>query len=644
MSVFRDLCPRTGTITTSNVLPLQCYDAGKSLLNNPQVALVNYAKQTQICPSTVFPTIGGLTVNYDATDYPFIAALDEKSIQPDFVGNPSLLNPAGSVNQDCNSVLNGTFPGCSKTSGNGACEWRPVVLGSVTKQDSIFQPYSYDSCGGKYVDNAECWIAGSFCQRTAFDKTFKEACCRKRLETAFGLSQTLWINNIFWNLPTKLLGNAFTPAQFPLPRTSQSFNPYEIYCDPQWCTTSPTCDDIFYDLCRWSTTTNTNGVIHACLAGKGECYDWYNRATNYPDGATALISGVHNWLLVDNLVKDYCLYSTTKVVGTLTTTDTQSCNCVGTGYVSLNQPSNIIYYTSCTEIGITCSQNVVPVVPVNNAPGVTFSGSPQILTDVICSNLACLNAKQNRTTSFLTSNYLERSLACPEQTCILANLNSTFTAADIGTGTRYIFEQQQFCFGNSFSSNATTYQIFEAPTMWFYSNVQKSITNPNQTSLLRIRNNSENSSNIMTWSVSYNVTLPSWIVRQGINYGTGVVPGKEASLQWVLGTFSSTPQYFNLPIAITMLDSNNNPTSVQSVTLNFAITDIDKPLAPSPSGDDTDPNGVPLLVQQTYSPGAYALLFFIIVMILLFFVLLIRGIRTRKLVSSALSRKRFDLI
>lgn len=652
MSNFRQLCPstRTDQIITSNVIPLQCYNAGNLLFNNPQQALINYAKQVQICPTAGFPVIDGKSVNYNPSTYPFTVPFDEKSYLPNF-DYLTILNPAGSVNQDCNLGLNGVFPGCSKTTGSAACDWKPVVLGSLQKTDAItvYEQYKYNSCGGAYTSpgiffDDQCWIAGSFCQRTAFDQTYKKSCCRQQIQTDFGLSQTVWIEDKFWNVPNVLLGNAFDSVNFPLQRTSQSFNPYEIYCDPQWCKTSPTCDDVFYDLCRWSTTTNTNGVIHACLAGEGECYEWYNRATNYPDGTTALISGVHNWLLIDNMVKDYCLYSSTKIIGTVTTTDTQSCACVGTGYNSLNQPSGIIYYTSCSEIGITCTQDVVPVVPVNNAPGETFTGSPQILTDIVCSNLACLNARTNRTTSFLTSGYLERALACPEQTCILANLNSTFSAGDIGTGTRYIFEQQQFCYGNSFSDNATTYQVFEAPTMWFFSNVQNTITNPNQTSILRIRNVSENGNNIMTWSVSYNVTLPPWIVQQGINYGSGVLPGKEASVQWILGTVTTTPQFFNLPIALTMLDQNNNPTSVQSITLNFAITDIDKPLAPSPSGNDTDPNGIPLQIQGSFSAGAYALLIFTIVMIILFFILIFRGIRTKRLVSNAFARKRFDLL
>jgi hypothetical protein len=649
MSVFNALCPTfTPTVSSSTRIPLQCFDT--PINAEAQQALINYSKQNQICgESGSFPTIGGKTVNYNVYDYPLQVALDERSVAHAYTFLGDLTDVSTVVSQECNSLLtNNLFPGCSRTTGaSGACEWKPVVVGQRVGTNN------FESCGGTYseqigpfsIDKNMCDIAGSFCQRVAFDKTYQEACCRKRLETDFGLSQTVWIKDIFWRYPNTPIPNVNNPSTFfTTSITSASYNPYQIYCDPQWCANSPTCDTTFFNLCKWSTTTNDDGVIHACLAGKGECYNWYNRSTNYPSGQTALINGVHSWLLIDTMIKDYCLNSTTVVNGTVTTTDTQSCACVGTGNTQVNKPSTIIYFTSCSEIGITCDQNVVPVVPVSSAPDTPFTTAPQVLNDVICSNLACLDARQNRTTSFLTSGIQERALACPEQVCILANLNSTFSAGDIGTGTRYIFDQGQFCFGYSFSENATTYQVVEFPTIWFFSNVQNTVTNPNLTSILRLRNVSTESNNIMTWSVSYNVTLPPFIVQQGTNYGTGVLPGKEASMEWVLGSVTTHPAYFNLPLAITMLDQNNNPTSIQSLTLNFAITDIDKPNAPSPSGNDFNPNDLPLNVREVLSPGGIALIAFAVLMFILFFALVLRAIQTRNLVSRALSKKRFDLL
>lgn len=651
--ILDSLCPCNGwtvssdgsilcQVTTGSNVTVNCFE---SPVSDAFVRdFIVQSSRPEVCDPAIFPIVETKGVVWNVLKPPFRAALDEKVFQ--FYGGNSLVqfnipDPATNLFTDCNNVLNGQFPGCSRTSGGGACQWKPVTVGSKTGRTT------YESCGGNFdfVNNAiqtySCAIAASFCLRTQWDLTYRAACCRARLEQDFNLTSDVWVRRKFFDVPNAQLASVNPSSEFVDPNNqSESFNPYQLYCDPQWCKTSPACDPVFFELCKWSVTTNDNGPIHACLADTGECADWFKQSTITPTPEGALLTGNHSWLLIDNMIKDYCLSSATSL------SDTQSCACVGTGFTSVNQPSAIRYFTSCTTFGITtdCPETVVPVVPVNAAPNDPGMGTAQILTDPVCANITCLDARANATTSFLTSDVLQRALACPTQTCLLAIMNSTFSAADIGTGTRYIANNTQTCFGTSFSANAPDFRIVEFPTLWFWSNVGKSITNPNQTSILRLENVSQDENTPMNWSLTFGAALPSWLQFQGPNFADGVLPGQNMSVEFTLGTVTQVPTYFDLPVTVFMLTSDDprGTFSKQDLTLNFAIVDVDKPTIPAPSGNDESPNGIPLNVKDTLSPGGWAMIVAIGLCWAVGLLLLIKAFSIRTLVRNALSRKRFE--
>ena len=622
-------------VVTSKVVPSTCfYEAFASRTSQPQRDMIQAALGPSVCPAGSFPTILGRSVQYSADDPPFRIVLDEKAAQ--YVGNQvsNIPNPIDDLAVNCNESLNGFFPGCSRTTGGGACNWQPVVIGEKTGVNS------FDSCGGTVqLDLAflrvRCAIAASFCLRTAFDYTYKPSCCKQTLIQDFSLSSSVtWVTDTLFKNPTTRVGSVDPSEQFIQPLRSQSFNPYEMYCDPQWCPNSPSCDPVFVDLCAYSTTTVGTSTVHACLAATGACRQWYSASTLFPTPETALLVGSHNWLLLDRLMKNYCLNSASALG------DTISCGCIGYGVASIDKPGDTVYYASCSTLGIgtNCPEGIVPVVPVDGPPLVTLSGTPRVLTDPVCSNLECLSARADGS-RFLTSGALQRALACPSQVCLLANMNSTFNFGNIGTGTRYISNVNQFCNGTSFSSNAPSFRVVTAPTIWFYSNVGQSVTNPNQTSILRIENVSNDANTQMNWSVSWAGAptggLPSWLQFQGTTSGNGVFPGQATSVQWSLGPVTESPAYFNLSLSVFLLGTASTTFSRQDLNVNFAIIDIDKPNTALPSGDDTDPNGIPLLVREKYSPGAIAMVLLIALLVFVAAGLLFQSWRTSQLVRKA---------
>lgn len=632
-------------VVTSEVVPQLCYDAVlPKTVTDPQRTVIQQAQRVGVCPIQSFPVVDGQTVSYNANDPPFRVALDEKAWQV----TPGALGPSGEfivgglpfgfLDLNCNGLLNGSFPGCSKTAGGGACNWKTVISGQTESNRGE------DNCGGAFAvtygpsfnqKTRYCLLAASFCARTAFDFTYKPACCRQTLETEFSLSRTIWVTDTFWKHPTIRLGTSAADEAFLLPVQSQSFNPYELYCDPTWCPTSPACDATFFDLCQYSTTTVGGNTIHACLAADGECRRWFSNSTLFPTPETALLVGSHNWLLLDRMMENYCLNSATA------NGDTTSCACIGNGKASINNPGETQYYVSCSTLAIAtnCPNGVVPVVPVDGSPApVPLPGAPRILTDPVCSNIDCLASKADGS-RFLTSGALQRALACPEQVCLLANMNSTFNIGNIGTGTRLISNATQFCSNNSFSSNAPSFRLVSAPTIWFYTNVGESITNDNQVSILRIENVSNEASTNMNWSISWAGAptggLPSWIQFQGLTSGNDLFPGKAASVQWSLGPVNETPAYFDLSLTVFALGSAGTTFSSQDLLLNFAIVDIDKKQPTAPSGADDAPNGLLLDVREKYSPGAIATLALVILLVVVAFVLLFQAWRTSSLIRKA---------
>lgn len=639
--------------TTPPFAPIKCFNTTlpgtETLPIESQITLAN-----RNCPyQSSFPVVGGQSVVFTSTEAPFRVALDERAAYQiaelyDF--------PEAGLQRNCNLLLNGFYPGCSKTSGAGACDWKDVIVGKDVGGGNVFNAYkSYESCGGyiallekggivdqgaskgyKEDDVTWCNVAASFCLRLAFDQTYKASCCKQTLVQDFSLSDAVWTTNTFFAEPSMRLAdlNPNTPA-FALPLSSNSYNPYQLFCDPQWCPNGPACDTIFYESCLWSTTTIGTSTVHACVAPSGQCRDWYSASTLSPTPGTALTLGNHNWLLIDTLIKNYCL-SSASALG-----DTTSCACVGTANRSIENPGSIVYYTSCSSIGIgtNCPESVVPVAPIDGFPQpATLTGTPRILTDPVCSNIDCLASRLDGT-RFLTSGALQRALACPQHVCLLAVMNSTFSFANIGTGTRFIGELSQFCVNQSFSVDAPTFRVIEAPTLWFWSNVGQSITNPNLTSILRIENVSANPDTNMNWSISWNGAptggLPPWLEFQGTTSGQGVFAGNAATVQFTLGEVTKAPLYHDLDLNVFMIGQGGITLSQQSVTLNFAVIDIDKPNTPLPSGDDTDPNGVPLRVQEQLSPGGWALLALSVLLLVIAFFAFVQGIRTSTLLKKA---------
>lgn len=632
-----DVTARFGTcdVITSDVVPSTCfYTPLSSKTSQPQRDMIQAALGTTVCPAGSFPTILGRSVQYSANDPPFRVVLDEKAAQ--YVTNTvsDIPNPIDDLAIDCNASLNGFFPGCSRTTGGGSCNWQPVVVGEKTGRNT------FESCGGTLQMDltflrVRCAIAASFCLRTAFDYTYKPSCCKQTLIQDFSLSSSVtWVTDTLFKHTKTRIGNVDPADNFLQTITSQSFNPYELYCDPQWCPNSPSCDPIFVNECQYSVTTVGTNTVHACLADTGVCRNWYSVSTLFPTPESAVLVGSHNWLLLDRMMKNYCLNSASAKG------DTTSCACIGYGVSSIDNPGDTVYYSSCSTLNIStnCPEGVVPVVPIDGVPLVTLTGTPRVLTDPVCSNLDCLSARADGS-RFLTSGALQRALACPAHVCLLANMNSTFNIGNIGTGTRYLSNVTQFCAGTSFTNNAPSFRVVTAPTIWFYSNVGQSITNPNQTSILRIENVSNDANTQMNWSVSWAGAptggLPSWLQFQGTTSGSGVFPGQATSIQWGLGTVKESPVYYNLSLSVFMLGTASTTFSKQDLSLNFAIIDIDKPNTALPSGDDTDPNGIPLLVREKYSPGAIAMVLLIALLVFVAAALLFQGWRTASLVKKA---------
>lgn len=638
-------------IVTSKVTPLLCYGAPFPVtVTNPQSTVVTQANTAPVCPVlTAWPGVGGQSLSslsFNINTFPFRVALDEKALQIPINGRfTALENPATSLDRNCNANLNGFFPGCSKTAGGGACNWQPVVLGKFRTDQTIYANADYDSCGGSFnvevpsfldTGTYSCLIAASFCARTAFDYTYKPACCKQTLQTDFGLSQSIWLTNTFWKYRNSMrLGGSSPNDQFILPLESKSFNPYELYCDPTWCPNSAACDNVYFDECQYSTTTVGTSTLHACLASTGACRAWFSASTLVPTPETALLVGSHNWLLLDRMMQNYCLNSASALG------DTTSCACIGYGKASVERPGDTLYYVSCSTVNIAtnCPNGVVPVVPIDGSPTLPLTGGPRILTDPVCANIDCLASRADGS-RFLTSGALQRALACPRQICLLANMNSTFNFGNIGTGTRLISNDSQFCLDTSFTNNAPSFRLVTAPTIWFYTNVGQSITNPNQSSILRIENVSNDENTNMRWSVSWNGApaggLPPWLTFQGVTSGEGVFPGQATSVQWNLGTVTQTPAYFDLSVTVHMLgDAQGVTFSKQDLLLNFAIIDIDKKEPSAPSGTDNAPNGLQLNVTEKLSPGSIATIVLVVLLILVALGVLFQAWRTSTLVRKA---------
>ena len=513
---------------------------------------------------------------FDTTTVPFRVPFD-------FLANNYLYNADDPnqifpfLNKNCN-LLNGTFPGCTQ---NGTCEWAYETLGyadinnlwrdcgvPATKLNALFQcPSGAPRC---------CNYDAVYCQRTAFDETYKEACFRGTLESEFGLSLT-WIVDNFWLHSTTSLVDFSAGSFMNHPITSKSFNPYQIYCDPSWCAGNPSADATNFLDCQFSQTTVSGEIRHAALVG-GQCAEWYSNSSDY-------IYGRHNWTLIDTMIENYCRATSYSI-------DSFSCACVG-GQPGF--PSNPLrnYYTSCSQYGFTC--DVAPVVATTGNP-------PQILESPLCANIDCIRGMAGEV--FATRNIRQQFASCPTQSCFLINLGTTFSGNDITSSSVYIAGTSQLCTDKSISATAPDYTVRNFPTVWFWTNVGKSVTNPAQTALFNLTNVSPVVQ--MNYSVTHD-TLPSWLTYQGAPLSGTIDSGASVEFQLTQNA-TSAPLSGSIFFTVSSLKPGGTFSS-KIVPLNVAVIPIDKlqPLPPSP-GSDTNPNDIPLLVNTQLSPGGISLI------------------------------------
>jgi len=510
--------------------------------------------------------------------------------------------------------LNRNFPGCSTTDG---CEWAYQTMGFTDIAGN------YHDCGvARSAYKAGfcmygircCFMDASFCYRTAFDETYKNSCINKSLETDFGLSSTVWLKDTFWKLPdvplTLLADGTFSGASL----TSQSYNIYQIYCDPSWCASNPAADAVHFANCKNSVTMIGGAQRHAALAASGECHDWYTNST------ADFRFGTHNWQLIDTMIENYCQNTPYSV-------DSYSCNCVG-GQPDRLQVPNSTYYTSCSAVGIGPGDCAGIVAPVRAAVQ-SQSSPPLLLSNPICANITCKQAI-SEFTSFATRNIHQQRVSCPEQSCFLTVLGTTFTAGNVNSSSVYIGSTDQFCDNRSISATAPKYTVQEFPTVWFWSNLKQEVLNPAQTALINLTNVSPaGSGEMMQYSVTHG-PLPSWLYYEGAPLFGTLEVGNVAGFS-LRQRAQFAPQSDLIPFTFTALNGDST-FSQQIVQLQVGVVATDKavPVGPNP-GSDTNPNDVPLLISNKLSPGGIALVLLSVLFLVVSFVLYMQGVNIQNL-------------
>lgn len=545
-----------------------------------------------------WPIVDGISVVFNTNTYPYIVPYDFKSK----FYRPSELR--ASLDTSCKD-LNGKFPGCSTTDG---CNWDYQTIGRQDGnvwRDCGIPRTDLDFLG--FCDGARCcYYDASYCYRTDFDETYKNACINKTLETDFGLSKSVWINDAFW-LHTSTSITSVSDGKVNFAGSSQSFNPYQIYCDPTWCATSPAADAVHFLECENSQTVIGGATRHAALAPTGICRDWYLASTA---GQFDFQFGLHNWGLIDTMIEQYCKNTPYSV-------DSYSCNCVG------GQPDRLVlpnsnYFTSCSAIGIgtDCPAGVAPV-----RAALSQTGAPQLISNPLCANITCRNAITIQDT-FATRNIHQSFVPCPQNSCYLTILGTTFTANNIENTSVYVGNVSQFCENRSVSATAPQFTVQDFPTVWFWSNARQTVTNPAQVARARLTNISS-ASNDMQYSVSYDA-LPFWLTYQGAPLEGTLSPGNLVEFTLVQNA-TSAPLSGSFGFTFSALNGAQTFSS-QVLQLDVAVISIDKaqPVAP-PAGDDTNPNDIPLIVSKKLSPGAIALILLAVMFIIMSLTLFLQG-------------------
>ena len=569
-------------------LPYTCFN--HPLTHTVQSAIISSGAIK--CPE--FPSWDPLVppVVYDVSKAPFRVALDERAVvnfDNIFVGVVITNTASKFLDQDC-SVLNGAYPGCSSTGGN-SCQWDLTVIPTDCGfiGDALIGNNAQTCFDGTFL-NASTQFAGSFCQKRRADTAFRKNCCLQKLHlpSGNGFSQSVWIKDRLWSssntIITDLFSNQSTEVMQSVSEASHSYNPYTVYCDPRWCPTSNDCDDVVYEECLYSTTGDPLHPIHACLAPSGLCRDWYLDGA----GEAGLVSTTHSWNLYNSLITEYCLHSASALG------DTQSCQCVAPGNATT-------YYGSCSQFGTVCNavgdNGVRGIVAVDSAS--TNSPNIQVLEDFVCGNPFCMQARYG-SVSFITSQLLERSIACPNNVCILIDLGRSISINEITSGSAFwIIGSNDFnCSQNVLPPGSVDFTFETFTNIWNWDVTTREILNPFSTGKLGIRNGSSSSAITLTHS-----PFPSWISLGGVTTST------LAPFQNYIAEFNFIDRGFTgaeyAPVQVTI--SSGDVRKVANVVFLIREWNSIQP-KPIPSGPPENPSGIPMIVSEAMSPGAFALI------------------------------------
>lgn len=658
----------TATAGVSPVAPAWCFQA--PVTSSAWLGVEDaVTKAASLCPASLAFPVSYLPDGtpqdavFDPNTYPFRVPYDIlQNFAPYVFTNilPRPLNMTATfpvIDADCTG-LNGAFPGCSisDSSNPNACLWQNAILGPTSTGFTLTSTFTWlastDTCGD--FAKSQCITQGSFCQRVHPDYSFFRPCCLKTLfdEIPTG-SQSIWIKNTFWKHPATVVSAALpTLNSVSSSITSLSFNPYSLYCDPNFCGQySSLCDDTFAEVCAFSTTTwfssalNSTITTHVCLRPSdpsvpNPCRDWYTETVAQG------IATTHSLLALDGMVAAYCAGGTASSATAYG--DSYSCMCE----TFSNQGASAIFYGSCSDVA-TCVDGVAPLLTAEisaGAPPLVNVGNP------VCSNPLCTLGRASLSTSFVTSNILTAALSCPQDTCLVYAAGVSVTIGNIEGGSVYIDAGQLSC-AQSISVPSPPNFAFETfSNYWFWDVAAGTITNPDSVATFNIVNVTSNSAagTQICGSVSFNpADAPSWIsiattTTQFEMFTFGEVFTFELPLSGV--TPPSEPTAATIPLTISGLGSDCTPipgpgvppTWVQQLQLNVLPVNIPPGKPPGPPVPGTA-NGVPIPVVPTdWTPGAIALVVLSIGLVLFALYLFLNALRNNEVAQDAARWVKFN--
>lgn len=504
--------------------------------------------------------------------------------------------PAFNPKTNCAGILNGNYPGCSLTDSRG-CQWTALVT----------EP----ECGYQWTD--QCGFAATFCYKTAADQSYKRDCCMQTLfsrsdigSNSIYFTPRTWLNRDFQSVSdlapwSQTLYNSIS-------NNSYSVNPYQVYCDPQWCPGSPICDDILFLECQYSTTFNQDGSrIHATLANDGICAQWWTNIIDF-----GLLSN-HNFSLIDQMVNAYCINSASQ----LSPPDTLSCQCVLPDGLP-NSSSNFLW-GSCSQVYGDASLPVPPqctdgpdsdrrpFVAINVASDGVIS-----IEDYVCSNMFCQNKGNGAAgRALITSDVLVRQQSCPESVCQVLDLTRSLTVNDIA-GASYvnIFNFSVMCGQNSITGQEPPYSVLTPfSNIWFVNTNTNPATvlNPDTPGNFIIRNDSVDTN--LSYDFTYSNAFPNWLTQSVITNGSNnanpanpLPPGQFSSINFSIVPENITgPTSFMTTVTVFALDTSQPQpyptfstgfTHSTAIMFNVIAANPQNPPAPLPPTPKQN-NGLP---------------------------------------------------